>query len=111
MTMPGRIRPQLRMLWLEQRFQWELLEHPPYNPDLEPRYFRLFGLLKKHLGGPHYRTDTEVQQVILSRLHDLDADLSYTGFNTLVPDSNFSLQQIYSRLALQICKLTANLSR
>ncbi|GBL82428.1 hypothetical protein AVEN_252567-1 [Araneus ventricosus] len=27
------------------------------------------------------------------------------------PDSNFSLQQICSRLPLQICKLTANLSR
>ncbi|GBN08495.1 hypothetical protein AVEN_176643-1 [Araneus ventricosus] len=27
------------------------------------------------------------------------------------PDSNFSLQQICSRLALQICKVTANLSR
>ncbi|GBO11222.1 hypothetical protein AVEN_32120-1 [Araneus ventricosus] len=28
-----------------------------------------------------------------------------------VPDSNLSLQQICNRLALQICKLTANLSR
>ncbi|GBM51247.1 hypothetical protein AVEN_73857-1 [Araneus ventricosus] len=27
------------------------------------------------------------------------------------PDSNFSLQQICSRLALQVCKLSANLSR
>ncbi|GBO28040.1 hypothetical protein AVEN_216302-1 [Araneus ventricosus] len=29
----------------------------------------------------------------------------------IIPDSNFSLQQICSRLVLQICKLTANLSR
>jgi hypothetical protein len=36
--------------WRIQELQWELLEHPPYSPDLAPSDFCLFGLLKKHLG-------------------------------------------------------------
>jgi hypothetical protein len=31
-----------------QELQWELLEHPPYSPDLAPRNFHLFGSLKHH---------------------------------------------------------------
>jgi histone-lysine N-methyltransferase SETMAR len=35
-----------------RELQWELLEHPPYSPDLAPRDFCVFGSLKKkHLGG------------------------------------------------------------
>jgi histone-lysine N-methyltransferase SETMAR len=34
-----------------QQLQWELLEHPPYSPDLAPTDFHLFGPLKNHLGG------------------------------------------------------------
>jgi histone-lysine N-methyltransferase SETMAR len=30
-----------------QELQLELLEHPPYNPDLVPTDFHLFGMLKK----------------------------------------------------------------
>jgi histone-lysine N-methyltransferase SETMAR len=30
-----------------QELQWELLEHPPYNPDLAPSDFHPFGPLKK----------------------------------------------------------------
>ncbi|GFX14258.1 hypothetical protein TNCV_1767521 [Trichonephila clavipes] len=34
----------------KERFQWEVLDHPPYTPDLTPSDFHLFGPLKKHLG-------------------------------------------------------------
>jgi histone-lysine N-methyltransferase SETMAR len=30
-----------------RELQWELLEHPPYSPDLAPSHFYLFGPLKK----------------------------------------------------------------
>jgi histone-lysine N-methyltransferase SETMAR len=33
-----------------QELQWELLEHPPYSPDLATSDFHLFGPPKKHLG-------------------------------------------------------------
>jgi histone-lysine N-methyltransferase SETMAR len=32
-----------------QELQWELLEHPPYSPDLVPSDFHLFGSPKKTL--------------------------------------------------------------
>jgi histone-lysine N-methyltransferase SETMAR len=34
-----------------QELQWELSEHPPYNPDLASSDFHLFGPLKIHHGG------------------------------------------------------------
>jgi histone-lysine N-methyltransferase SETMAR len=36
---------------LLQRYNWEVLDHPPYSPDLASGDFRLFGPLTKHLGG------------------------------------------------------------
>jgi hypothetical protein len=41
--------------------QCELLEHPPYNPDLTPSDFNLFGPLKNHLGGKRFADDEEVE--------------------------------------------------
>ena len=39
---------------------FELIEHPPYSPDLAPSDYFLFPNLKKHLAGKHFRTDDEV---------------------------------------------------
>lgn len=41
---------------------WELLTHPPYSPDLAPSDYHLFGPLKEHLRGKHFRNDEEVMQ-------------------------------------------------
>jgi hypothetical protein len=43
-----------------QAQQWELLEHPPYSPDLAPIGFHLFGPLKDHLGAKSFADETEV---------------------------------------------------
>ncbi|GBO19414.1 hypothetical protein AVEN_202986-1 [Araneus ventricosus] len=40
---------------------WSVLQHPPYNPDLAPSDFHLFGPLKQHLGGKHFEDDDDVQ--------------------------------------------------
>jgi hypothetical protein len=42
---PGHTQPTT------QRYNWEVLDHPPYSPDLALSDFHLFGPLKKHLGG------------------------------------------------------------
>ncbi|GBM73027.1 hypothetical protein AVEN_66237-1 [Araneus ventricosus] len=42
---------------LVQRLRWPLLEHPLYRLALAPIDFQLFGQLKKHLRGLHFRTD------------------------------------------------------
>jgi hypothetical protein len=33
----------------EERWNWEILEHLPYSPDLAPLGFHLFPNMKKHL--------------------------------------------------------------
>jgi hypothetical protein len=45
---------------------WELLSHPPYSPDLVPSENHLFGSLKDHLRGHHYKTDKAVQEAVQS---------------------------------------------
>ncbi|GBL99153.1 hypothetical protein AVEN_64142-1 [Araneus ventricosus] len=54
------------------------------RPDIAPSGFHLFRLLKKHLTGRHFRTDVVVQEAVDKRLHDLDHDFSYAGFDRLV---------------------------
>jgi hypothetical protein len=59
---------------LLRRYNWEVLDHPPYGPDLAPSDFHLFGPLKKHLDGRRFATDDEVQQAIMSWLQARDTD-------------------------------------
>ncbi|GBM26215.1 hypothetical protein AVEN_22775-1 [Araneus ventricosus] len=81
LLLPDRIRPRLHSD-LKQRFQWNIWEHPPYSPDLVPSDFHLFGPLKKHLSGCHFRT--KVPEVVVTWLRDLNPDFSYAGFDRLV---------------------------
>ena len=39
---------------------FELVDHPPYSPDLVPSDYFLFPSTKKHFSGKQYRTDEEV---------------------------------------------------
>jgi histone-lysine N-methyltransferase SETMAR len=47
-----------------QELQWDLLEHPPYSPDLAPIDFHLFGPLKRHFVGKHFADDEEVEREV-----------------------------------------------
>jgi hypothetical protein len=69
---------------LLQRYNWEVLDHPPYSTDLAPSDFHLFGPFKKHLGGRRFATDDEVRQAIMSWLQALDIDFFYAGIDALV---------------------------
>jgi histone-lysine N-methyltransferase SETMAR len=69
---------------LLRRYNWEVLDHPPYSPDLAPSDFHLFGPLKKHLGGRRFATDGEVQQAVMSWLQALDTDFFYAGIDALL---------------------------
>jgi hypothetical protein len=69
------------LLWC---YNLEVLDHPPYNPDLVPSDFHLFGPLKKHLSGRRFATDGEVWQAVMSWLQVLDTDFFYAGIDALV---------------------------
>jgi hypothetical protein len=82
----GNTRPHTanRTRELLRRYNWEVLDHPPYSPDLAPSDFHLFGPLKKHLGGRLFSTDGEVQQAVMSWLQALDTGFFYAGIDALV---------------------------
>jgi hypothetical protein len=44
-----------------QEQQWEVIEHPPYSPDLAPSDFHLFGPLKHHHLTEHFPDDEAVE--------------------------------------------------
>ena len=41
---------------LLRRWQWEILEHPPYSPDMSPCNYDLFAKVKELLRGTRYNT-------------------------------------------------------
>ena len=44
--------------------KYELLQHPPYSPDLAPSDFWLFPHLKKFLRGKHFSSNEDVIAVV-----------------------------------------------
>jgi hypothetical protein len=67
-----------------QKLQWELLEHPPYSPDLVPSEFHLFGPLKYHLGGKYFADDEENEMEVRKWLRQQSKDFHAEGFDELV---------------------------
>jgi hypothetical protein len=50
---------------LLEKFKWDVLDHPPYSPDLAPSVFHLF-LQLKHLAGKRFNDDDEVQEEVIT---------------------------------------------
>lgn len=42
------------------QFQWEIMDHPPYSPDLFPCNFYIFSKIKMHLKGIKKTLDAAV---------------------------------------------------
>jgi histone-lysine N-methyltransferase SETMAR len=53
---------------------WEILEHPPYSPDLARSDFHLFGKLKKHPSGKRISSHQAVENETRNWLTNLDAN-------------------------------------
>ena len=73
MTMPQRILHKLQKKVLRE-FQWELLPHPPYSPDLAPSDFFLFPKLKEQLKGIHFNSPNEAKHEAKTWLTNRSAD-------------------------------------
>jgi len=48
------------------KFKWDILNHPPYSPDLAPSNFHLFLHLKKHFAGKKFDNNDEVQEEVMT---------------------------------------------
>jgi histone-lysine N-methyltransferase SETMAR len=63
--------------------KYELLEHPPYSPDLAPSDFHLFPNLKKSLRGKRFSSNEEVIAAIEGYFEGLPENHFSTGIHEL----------------------------
>lgn len=63
--------------------KYELLEHPPYSPDLAPSDFYLFPALKKFMRGKRFSTNDEVIAAVEAYFTDLPDSYFRDGIHKL----------------------------
>jgi histone-lysine N-methyltransferase SETMAR len=63
---------------------WDILDYPPYSPDLAPSSFHLFLHLKKHLAGKKLDDADEVQEEVMMWFKGQAADFHDSGIRRLV---------------------------
>ena len=55
-------------------WQWEILEHPPYSPDMTPYSYDLFAKVKEQLRGTRYNARDEFTRVIGRSILSINRD-------------------------------------
>jgi transposase len=70
---------------LLEDFNWELSEHPPYNPDLAPSNYLLFTYLKNWLRSQRFNNNEELMEGVKRWLRSQTADFFDTGIKKLIP--------------------------
>ena len=80
------LHASLWLQWLLCVTGFELIDHPPYSPDLAPSDYFLFPNMKKTLGwelGKQYRTDDEVISAVDDFFEDQDESFYATEIQAL----------------------------
>ena len=74
-------RPHTAHLTLEkiEKMVWEILPHPPYNPDLAPSDYNLFGFVKNQMRGQNYETNETLQTAVSQCLRAAGTEFCRTG--------------------------------
>ena len=62
---------------------FDLIQHPPYSPDLAPSDFHLFPNMKKHLAGRHFHTNDEVMSAVGDFFDDQEEIFYKAGIQAL----------------------------
>jgi len=73
---------------LLEKFKWDILDHPPYSPNLASSDFYLILHLKKHLPGKKFDNDDKVQEQVMTWFKGQVADFYDSGIQKLVPRFN-----------------------
>lgn len=78
-------RPHTALITMAKinELKYELLQHPPYSPDLAPSDFHLFPKLKIFLGGKRFSTEEEVHEAVNQYFGSLDENHFREGIMTL----------------------------
>jgi len=70
------------------QFRWDIMDHPPYSPDLLPSDYHLFLHMKRFLAGKQFRSDAEVETTVNNWLQQQAVDFFDTGIQKLVTRYN-----------------------
>jgi histone-lysine N-methyltransferase SETMAR len=65
-------------------YKREVLQHPPYSPDLAPSDFHLFVPLKQHLLGEHFPDDDTVERAVCAWFRQQPQEFYTASFQGLV---------------------------
>jgi len=63
---------------------FEMVQHPPYSPDLAPSDFALFRHLKQQLKGIHFDSPVEMKERVEEILNSLTPDFFKNAFVDLL---------------------------
>jgi histone-lysine N-methyltransferase SETMAR len=67
-----------------KELNWELLDHPPYSPDLAPSDYHLFRSLQNHLNNRKFERFEEVNYAILAYFESKPRNFYKAGIEKLV---------------------------
>ena len=73
---------------LLEKFKWDILDHPPYSPDVAPSDFHMFLRQKKHPARKKFDDDDEMQEEVMTWFRWQAADFYDSGIQKLVPRLN-----------------------
>jgi histone-lysine N-methyltransferase SETMAR len=65
-----------------QEFDWKIVPHPPYSPDLTPSDYVLFRSLSNNLRGVPFNSNTKLQNWLDEFFPAEPVDLLKRGFET-----------------------------
>ena len=65
------------------RYEWEILEHPPYSPNISPCDFDLFPKIKEVIKGIRYSNLDELEVAVAKRVKVVERSCLATGIDDL----------------------------
>ena len=83
-------RPHIADVVKEQLMDWgwEVLDHPPYSPDISPCDFHLFPLMKEPLRGIRFESVEDINDAVFHGLQELRRKDWMEVFQTFHRDGN-----------------------
>jgi histone-lysine N-methyltransferase SETMAR len=67
-----------------KKLNWEILDHPPYSPDLAPSDYHLFRSLQHHINNKKFERFEEVNDAILAYVESKPRSFYKVGIEKLV---------------------------
>jgi len=71
-----------------EKNQVDVLDYPPYSPDIAPSDFHLFLRLKKYLYGKKFDYDDEAQEEVMAWFNGQATNFYNSGIQKLIPRIN-----------------------